>query len=300
MLSLFVNNLLPVFLAAGAGYVLVRRVKLDSKPVSQVAFFVFAPCLVFQIIVDSELPLESLLRTAGFCAVSLLGLAGVTAVVARAMGCPRPLIAAIVLVVLLPNAGNYGLSVNRFAFGEEGLVQAGIYFIVSSVLTFTVGVLIASLGRSGLRETLIGFVRVPAIWSVSLALVLVSTGTHLPLPLARTVELLSQASIPTFLLLLGMQLAGQGISGPWGPLVLASGARLVAGVAVGLGLASLMGLDGVARQAAILQSGMPAAIISIVLAVEYDVEPAFVTSVVVTTTILSPLTLTPLLAYLGA
>jgi predicted permease len=45
---------------------------------------------------------------------------------------------------------------------------------------------------------------------------------------------------------------------------------------------------------------MPTAIISIILASEYDIEPEFVTMAVVTTTLLSPLTLTPLLAYLGA
>jgi predicted permease len=44
---------------------------------------------------------------------------------------------------------------------------------------------------------------------------------------------------------------------------------------------------------------MPSAVIAIVLATEYDVEPAFVTSAVLVTTLLSPLTLTPLLKILG-
>jgi predicted permease len=37
-----------------------------------------------------------------------------------------------------------------------------------------------------------------------------------------------------------------------------------------------------------------------VLATEYNVEPSFVTAAVFTSTLLSPLTLTPLLAFLGA
>jgi predicted permease len=76
--------------------------------------------------------------------------------------------------------------------------------------------------------------------------------------------------------------------------------RLVGGAVVGLALVGIMGLTGTARQAGVLQSAMPSAVITIVLATEYDVEPAFVTSVVISTTLLSPLTLTPLLAYLGA
>ncbi len=36
-----------------------------------------------------------------------------------------------------------------------------------------------------------------------------------------------------------------------------------------------------------------------ILATEFDVEPALVSTIVTVTTVLSPLTLTPLLAYLG-
>jgi predicted permease len=45
---------------------------------------------------------------------------------------------------------------------------------------------------------------------------------------------------------------------------------------------------------------MPTAVMATVLATEFDVHPAFVTTVVTTTTLLSPLMLTPLLAFLGA
>jgi predicted permease len=41
-------------------------------------------------------------------------------------------------------------------------------------------------------------------------------------------------------------------------------------------------------------------VIGIILASQFEVEPEFVTAVVFATTILSPLTLTPLLTFLGA
>jgi predicted permease len=43
---------------------------------------------------------------------------------------------------------------------------------------------------------------------------------------------------------------------------------------------------------------MPTAVVTTVLALEFDVEPSFVTNVVVVTTALSPLTLTLLIAFL--
>jgi hypothetical protein len=62
----------------------------------------------------------------------------------------------------------------------------------------------------------------------------------------------------------------------------------------------IFGLTGTAYQAGVAQSSMPTAVVMTILATEYDVEPSFVSSAVFTSTLLSPLTVTPLLAYLGA
>jgi predicted permease len=43
---------------------------------------------------------------------------------------------------------------------------------------------------------------------------------------------------------------------------------------------------------------MPTAVLTTILALEFDTAPSFVTNVVFTTTLLSPLTLAPLIAYL--
>ncbi len=59
-----------------------------------------------------------------------------------------------------------------------------------------------------------------------------------------------------------------------------------------------MGLSGPSYQAAVLQTSMPAAVVTTVLAVEYDLDTPLVTGTVVLTTLLSPLTLTPIIAYL--
>jgi hypothetical protein len=74
--------------------------------------------------------------------------------------------------------------------------------------------------------------------------------------------------------------------------------RLIVSMALGFGLAYVIGLTGATRQAGILQTAMPVAVVTTILAVEFKVEPAFVTSVVFLSTLLSPLTLTPLIAWL--
>ena len=57
-------------------------------------------------------------------------------------------------------------------------------------------------------------------------------------------------------------------------------------------------VSGAARQAVVVLSSMPVAVATTILALEFDASPDFVTSAVFLSTILSPITLTPLIAYL--
>jgi hypothetical protein len=299
LLRLFTHNLLPIFLAAGLGYLVAARTKVSPRPLATVAFTLFSPCLVFRIIVENRVSGIDFLRMAGFTLVGLVGLGLLAALVARRLGWPRPLAAAVVLTVLLPNAGNLGLSAELFAFGQPGLTQGSLYFVSASIVTYTLGVLVASMGRTPLRHALAGLLRVPTVWAVPAAFLLVELDLPLPIPAERTLDLLADACIPVFLIVLGMQLRGAIWRGQALPVVIASALRLGGGIAAGFLLAPLFGLEGAARQAGILEAAMPSAVITTILATEYDVEPAFVTTVVLTTTLLSPFTLTPLIAILG-
>jgi predicted permease len=63
-------------------------------------------------------------------------------------------------------------------------------------------------------------------------------------------------------------------------------------------LTAVTGLQGVARQGNIVEGSMPAAVTTTVLATEYGLDTSLVTAIVFVGTILSPLTLTPLLVFL--
>jgi predicted permease len=110
--------------------------------------------------------------------------------------------------------------------------------------------------------------------------------------------MMSDAALPMMILVLGMQL--ERASAPKRPLVVAVAVfvSLVLTPLASIGLAHLVGLEGPAFQAGVLQSAMPTAVITTILAVEFDVLPDFVTGVVFVSTLLSPLTVTLMIAYL--
>jgi len=298
LLSVFVSDLLPVFLVAGVGFLLARFLGVNVKVVATVAFHALAPCLVFFMTVSAGLGGLQFGRMALFCVLALIVKGLVAKLVAWPLRLDRQTSSGLLLVVMFSNSGNYGLPVVLFAFGSEALPHATVYFVTSAVLAYTLGVLVAASGRLDPREALVGIARVPAAYGLVAAVVVLAAGVTVPLPLMRPIELMSDATLPMMMLVLGMQLERAAMPTQPGAAAVAVGLSLLFAPVVALGLAWAVGLEGPARQAGIVQASMPTAVVASVLALEFDVAPAFVTSVVFLTTVLSPLTLTVLIAYL--
>jgi predicted permease len=299
LVLLFLNNLFPLFLIAGAGFLLRRWLHVDPRSLSQVSFYIFSPSLIFNLIRNSQLEGPSILVMVLY-ALMIAAVMGLLAfAVGRMLGLDRTMLAAVVLCAILVNAGNYGLPVILFAFNEETLAYATLYFLANVILTYTVGVFIASIGRTSIRGSLINLVQIPGVWALLLGVLFLQTDWSLPLPVERTVDLLSGAAIPSMVLLLGLQISGIRIEGKIKPLVAVNVLRLLVSPALALALAALFGMKGASLQAGVIESAMPSAVMTTILAIQYDVDPAFVAAAVFTTTILSPFTLTPLMAFLG-
>jgi malate permease and related proteins len=159
-------------------------------------------------------------------------------------------------------------------------------------------VFLAAAGRRSVRRALLGIAKAPVIYAVAVASVVLVSGVSVPLAVSRPIGLLSDAALPMMILVLGMQL--ERASKPDRPalVVLAVALSLLVAPLVALGLARLLGLSGPGRQAGVALASMPVAVVTTILALEFDVSPTFVTSAVFVSTFLSPLTLTPLIAYL--
>jgi len=220
--------------------------------------------------------------------------------VTRLLKIERTISAGIVLTSMLMNAGNYGMPVVLFAFGASALGYASIYFVTMAILTYTVGIIIASMGTTSFKTGLLNLLKLPVIYAIILAFFVMMTGWQLPPYFERTISILGDAAIPTMLVLLGINLANVRLSGVSLPLFLAVGLRLLVSPAIALILVTIFGIQGPARASFVTIAGMPSAVFTSVLATEYNLKPSFVTAVVFTSTLLSPLTLTPLLAFLGA
>jgi len=298
LVAIFVSDILPIFTIAAVGFLLARLLKTTVKTLAHVVFYALVPCLVFNLLVTSRMSGGQFGRMAAMSVLVTLTMGLVARLVALPLRMRRPELSAFLMVVMFSNSGNYGLPVVLFAFGPDALAYATAYFVAGSVMTYTLGVFLAAAGRRSVQAALSGIVKAPVLYGVVVAAVVLVTGTAVPLAVMRPVGLLSEAALPMMILVLGMQLERASL--PDRPVLVAAavGLSLVVAPLVALALASLLGLSGPGRQAGVVLASMPVAVVTTILALEFEVSPAFVTSAVFVSTFLSPLTLTPLIAYL--
>jgi predicted permease len=295
----FLNVLTPIFIVAGLGYLAVRVGLLtDSRALSRVALYIFIPALTFSSLVKSKLPAEEffILFFFAWIIAAAQGLFGW--LIARGFSFDRLTQSAFLISIITLNAGNYGLPLNQFAYGAEGLTRATAYFIASSIVTQSLGVFIASRGTRNLRASVGQVFKMPLVYAALTGLIVNRTGVVVPDLIFRPLDLMAQAAVPTMLTLLGVELARARITRDQIALNLVVGMKLLAAPLMAFALAALLGLQGLTRNVAIVESSMPTAVMAALIAVEFDTLPALVSSAVLITTLGSVLTLTILLGIL--
>lgn len=299
ILSVLVQNILPIFIVAGFGFALRRWVGLDKQALSRVVLYCLSPSLVFSSLVNSRLAAAELGELALFALLTIAAMAFIGFLLARLLRLSRMETLLLMVTLMFVNGGNYGLTLNELRYGSPGLARAVVYYTTSTLVLYTVGIWMASMGRLSPRQALGRLLRLPPVYAAVAAVFVYSLQLTVPAPLLRGIEIAGTGAIPVMLLVLGMQMADlRGVRELRLALPVVP-AKLILGPLVGLGIATLLGLEGLGRSTSIIEASMPTAVFTIVLATEFDMQPTTVTGIVVLTNLLSPLTVATAITLLG-
>ncbi|MGQ9889142.1 MAG: AEC family transporter [Aggregatilineales bacterium] len=299
LLGIMFNVIAPIFLVVGAGVAIGRRFKPDPRAISALLIYLFVPALAFDGIAYSDLTGAELLGIAGVATGIALLMALIGLGVSRALRFERRLESAFLISVIMMNAANYGIPLNRFAFGPQGEQRAVIYYVMSVVLGAVLGIFFASRGTASVRVALLNVLRIPISHAALAGLIVNLAGWQLPLPLERGISIMAQGAVPGMLALLGLQLAhSTALRGHWAPIALASGMRLALAPLLAAPLALALGLTGTTFQVAVVSSSMPTAVMANALATQFGSDAEFTAAATLVSTLASVLTLSVLLALL--
>lgn len=298
LFPLFLENILPIIAVAAVGFLIQRLFNLDPRPLSVLIFYALTPALIFNLLLESQFTGSDILRMSGLAALVVFILSLLSLGLGRLFRLSSASTAALVLTVGFMNSGNIGLSLNNYALGQIGLAWASIYFITTALLNNSLGVFIASLGKKDWRQSLLGMLRVPTLYAIVIAFILRLVDISIPSFLHKPIESLAAATIPAMLLVLGMQISRAGIPVNKGLVGIAAFLRLVVSPLLAWTLTLFLGLPAIGAQAGIIEASMPSPVLAIIISIEYETEPDFVSAAVLISTLLSPLTLTLILAML--
>jgi predicted permease len=280
---------LPVFLIALAGYFFGRWKKIDLSPINDFVIYLSTPALIVSSLSRDEI--EIFLAAKVFLSVCII--IGVSFFIClgiiRAMRLP---VKVYLPPALFANTGNMGLPLVFFAFGESGFNVAILYMVSTTILHYTVGILILNYDESPFE-----IFRLPLVYSAIAGVLLSVSGWTLPTPVFRAFDLLGEASIPTMIFALGYKLSEVPLTDV-SRSFLVGGMRILFGLILGIATASIFKLDSVASKVVILQSAMPPAIFNFVLAEKYNQDSERVASIILAGTLISVITTPVIIGFL--
>ncbi|NUQ37558.1 MAG: AEC family transporter [Caldilineales bacterium] len=294
--SVFVNVIAPVFALVAIGYLVGPRLGLEPRTLTRYAYYLLVPAFVFNVMSTAQIEVGLAARMLLYmlAVVVASGLLGYG--VARIMRRPPATAGAFVLIAVFGNVGNFGLPLVEFRFGPEALAPATFYFLVISMAAFAIGVAAANWVKGGSLTAALAVAKTPALLALPPALLVNWLDLAPPLALTRAIALLAAAMVPTMLITLGVQLSAAREIKLDRDVLAASAVKLLGAPALALFLIRPFGLEGLARSTGIVQAAMPAAVLTSIIALEYDLLPDFVTTTVLFSTLASVVTLTVLLA----
>jgi hypothetical protein len=298
-LNIFVTVLLPLLIVVGGAYLLGRYRRLDPTPLASTAFYLLNPALVFVSLSTTSVTVDVLGRLFLLKVATNLLILVIVRVVGAQMRLAPTMISALLLSTVFCNSGNFGLSVTEFAFGKEAVAFALVCFITDNLMLNSLGVYLGARGRASVRGAALQVLGNPAIYAIPLGLAAHEFGWVLPIPFSRALEMLSRATVPTMLMVLGMQLAKLPFDRSYLKLIgVASLMRLAIAPVLAIVLTIPLGLTGLPRQVSILESAVPSAVMANIVANRYNTEPNLVAGSVLVTSLASLLTITLLLSLM--
>ncbi len=285
--STIIATVIPVFAIIGVGFIYGRWKSIPAEPISDLLVWIMIPCLVLGSIGSKPLDLKEV----GSIATSALIIMAGCGLATWLLFFRSRFLRAALLPTMFMNSANMAFPLALLMFGEQGLSRQLIFYVAINLVHVTVGIWIAR-GKNGMKEVF----RLPMVYAAALAIALASTGIILPETMVKSLNLVGQATIPIMLLMLGIRLRTVRLF-HLGPALLASLIRLLVGFGLGIFAVWLLGLHGYARDAVLLGSVMPAAVLNFILSEKYKLEQEFVATTVVLSTVLSFAT-TPLALWL--
>lgn len=299
MLTVFTDNILPVFFLIMLGFLLGKKVKLDPSVLTSLNFYIIIPSFMFVMLTETDLPANvALILVAATIMLVINALLGL--LISKARSFDNVMSRSFASSLMFYNSGNIGIPLitlvfsdhqNKSALGIALAVQISV-LLVQNISINTVGFILANHRSGSLKESIVKVFKMPIIYSIALALCLkYFSFDPQSLSIWPALVYAKDAMVAIALLTLGIQLASTSIKSLRADVFLSSALRLVGGPIAALIIIWFMRFDGIVAQAFLISSSVPTAVNTALIAIECKTNPEFASQTVMVSTVISAITL---------
>lgn len=298
----------PIFFVIGLGQVLRRTGFLDEKvgaAFSRFVFYVAAPALLARATATNSLAETLNLPVLGVVVAATVFVGGGTYL--ACFQCSRERRGVIAQAVFRANQVFVGLPVVIYAYGEQSVNEVAVLLSLMVIVYNFLGVIVlvlplqnVSAGSSAiLARATVSVLKNPLIIACSAGILFSLTGLAVPTVLDRTLTLVGRTAAPLALLAVGAGMDFRKLRADLRTVTFIALVKTVvypAMVYVGL---SLVGVSGLDLKLPVLIMASPTAVVSYVMAREIGGDENLAGAAIVGSTLLSLLTITGWLLFLG-
>lgn len=296
-----IETIIPIILMIVIGYALKRINVLkaeDAMALNKIVINIAIPSLIFLAIYDINLSILPIIAPIPVVCIIVGILSGLVAFIfAKIKKFPQKTVWSIVLTSAMFNSGFLGYPVVLGVFGADGLVRAIFYDLGSMILFIAFGVLLLLIYGGKYTTILRRAFIFPPLWAVALALILNYINFDIGFLASSTLKYLSGAAIPLIMISLGLSLEFKGIQENIQAIFSVSIIKLLIAPAIAFIIVLILGIGSLEKQVTIIEAAMPSAMLSLVLAITYDLDIKTAAACIFASTILSMATL-PLILVL--
>ena len=287
-----IEVLFPVFFIVGIGYFLGKQKSdIDTSFITNYSANFGAPALFIFAITSSGVSYEvfSEYFIYSVVALSCFALVGVIFLFFMKKDISREL-----PPFFLPNTGNMGIPICLFAYGSLGMGVAAAISSLVVLLHFTANIFLAS-KKFDVKIIL----KSPSSYAVIVAVLFLYFDLEMPKLVLNTVMLLGYAMIVLILMSLGISLTQMKVFS-FKSSIISSIGRVILGPIIGFILIKIFNLSGFAAGVLLIQSSMPSAILTYLIASMYSPKKIVdnISSMIVVSTLMSLITI-PIIVFIA-
>lgn len=288
-------TILSIILMIGIGYALKRIDFLSEKdinPLNKIIMNILLPCMIFSALYSSDLSLIPKLGILPFVILISSFVTGlVSFLILKKLGYDDKKLWTVLVTVMIANTAFMGYPVNLGIFGHEGFLRA-IFCDIATMCIFLIlsFVLVIKFGGT-VKKAIRKIALFPPLWAIVFGLGLNILNVPIGPVLNNTVNYLGNGAIPLIMISLGLSIDLAGLSRSKSMVAFTSIMQLLFFPAIAFIVVLFLGLSDLQYTVAIVEAAMPSGMLSLVLAITYNLDYQLTSDCILINTVISLITL---------